>query len=55
MKVNPVAFLVVKDGNVRVLGIPAPASTTAERIVDLVPETIDRIADIIDNHSHKAE
>ena len=55
MKVNPVAFLVVKEGNVRILSVSAPASTTAERIVDLVPETLDRIANIVDNHTQKAE
>ncbi len=55
MKVNPVAFLVVKEGNVRILSVSAPASTTAERIVDLVPETLDRIANIVDSHTQKTE
>ena len=44
VKVTPVCFLVVKDGNVRILTIAEPANTTADRIVEMVPETLDRIS-----------
>lgn len=53
VKVSPVAFLVVKDGNVRVLPIPAPANTTADRIVEQVPDVLDKIADFIDSRTEK--
>ena len=53
VKVTPVAFLVVKEGNVRMLPVAAPASTTADRLVEMVPDTLDKIASFID--SRKAE
>ena len=54
VKVTPVAFLIIKDGNVRMLPVAAPANTTADRIVEMVPDTLDKIADFIDSHQ-KAE
>lgn len=53
VKVTPVAFLVVKEGNVRVVPIPAPANTTADRIVEQVPDVLDRIAEFIDSRTEK--
>lgn len=48
VKVTPVCFLVVKDGNVRILTIAEPANSTADRIVEMVPETLDRIGSFLD-------
>ncbi len=53
VKVSPVAFLVVKEGSVRVLPIPAPANTTADRIVEQVPDVLDKLADFIDSRTEK--
>lgn len=53
VKVSPVAFLVVKDGSVRVLPIPAAANTTADRIVEQVPDVLDKLADFIDARLEK--
>jgi len=53
IKVTPVAFLIVKDGNVRMLPVAAPANTTADRIVELVPDTLDKIAAFIDSRTEK--
>ena len=54
VKVNPVCFLIVKDGNVRMMPVAAPANTTADRIVEMVPDTLDKIASFIDSKSNKA-
>ena len=51
VKVNPICFLIVKDGNVRMMPVAAPASTTADRIVEMVPDTLDKIAAFIDSRS----
>ena len=48
VKVSPVCFLIVKDGNVRMISVPAPANTTTERIVEMLPETLDKIAAYLD-------
>ena len=53
IKVTPVAFLVVKDGGVRMLPVAEPASTTADRIVEMVPDTLDKIAAFIDSRTEK--
>lgn len=53
VKVTPVAFLVVKEGSVRVLPIPVPANTTADRIVEQVPDVLDKLADFIDSRMEK--
>ena len=51
VKVTPICFLVVKDGNVRMMPVAAPANTTADRIVEMVPDTLDKIAAFIDSRS----
>ena len=49
VKVTPVAFLVVKDGNVRIMTIAEPANATADRIVEMVPDTLDKISAFLDS------
>ena len=53
VKVTPVAFLVVKDGNVRMLPVAAPANTTADRVVEMVPDVLDKIGAFIDSRTEK--
>ena len=55
VKVNPVCFLVVKDGNVRMMPVPVPANSTADRILEMVPDTLDKISAFIDSKTNKAE
>lgn len=47
VNITPVAFLVIKEGNVRVLPIAEPASTSLDRALDLLPELVDRIAGLL--------
>ncbi|MDD6201286.1 MAG: GerW family sporulation protein [Firmicutes bacterium] len=55
VKVTPIAFLIVKDGSVRMLPVAAPANTTADRIVEQVPDVLDKIASFLDSRTKKAE
>ena len=55
VKVVPVAFLIVKDGSVRMLPVAAPANTTADRLVEMVPDTLDKIVSFVESHTNKAE
>lgn len=56
VKLEPVAFLVIKGGNVRIMNVAPPASTTADRILDMLPDAIDKIEGMIKNKSEsKAE
>ena len=43
--INPVAFLVVKEGTVKLLNINAPAETTLDRVIDMVPEVMDWVSE----------
>ncbi len=53
VKVTPIAFLIIKDGSVRMLPVAAPANTTADRIVEQVPDLLDKVANFIDTRTHK--
>ena len=53
VKVTPICFLIVKDGNVRMLPVAAPANTTADRLVEQIPDTLDKISAFIDSHTAK--
>lgn len=54
VKVTPVAFLIIKDGNVRMLPVATPANTTADRLVEMVPDTLDKISAFIDSRTQKS-
>lgn len=49
VKVTPICFLVVKDGNVRMMSVPTPANSTADRIVEMLPDTLDKISAFLDS------
>ena len=53
--VSPVAFIVVHDGNARVLSVNAPANTTADRLVELLPEVLNRISAAMEKHSKEKQ
>ena len=53
VKVTPIAFLIVKDGSVRMLPVAAPANSTADRIVEQVPDLLDKVAAFIDSRAEK--
>lgn len=49
------AFLVVKDGVTRMLPVGTPAITTVDRIVEMVPQVMDRVEGFIDKKREKAD
>ena len=55
VKIDPIAFLVVSSGTVRMLPVPVPANTTPDRIVELIPDTLDKISSFIDSRMPKTE
>lgn len=55
VKVTPVCFLIIKDGAVRMMPVAQPASTTADRIVEMVPDTIDKLTAFFENKKAEAE
>ena len=55
VKITPIAFLVVKEGSVRMIPVATPANTTADRLVEMVPDTLDKICAFIDSRTPKTE
>jgi sporulation protein YtfJ len=55
MSVTPVAFMVIKEGNVRMIPVALPANTTAERVVELVPDVLDKLTAYIDSRLDKGK
>lgn len=53
VKVTPVAFIVVSEGNVRMLPVAQAANTTADRLVEMIPDTLDKVSAFIDSHTRK--
>lgn len=55
VNVDPVAFLVVRDGNVRILPLLPPAEGVVGRVVDMVPELVDKITDFVEKQQEKKD
>ena len=51
VKVSPIAFLIVKDGNVRMLPVASAPNTTSERIVEMVPDLLDKVSAFLDKRN----
>ena len=55
VKIDPVAFLIVKDGVTRVMPVAVPAVATVDRVLELVPEVLDRVENFIDKKKAEKE
>lgn len=54
-KLEPVAFLVVRDGTVKLLPVAPPPATTVDRVIDTVPEVVDKVTGFIESQQAKKE
>ena len=45
--ITPVAFVVVKGDSVKMLNVAPPPSSTIDRIIETVPDIIDKVTDIV--------
>jgi len=44
--INPVAFLVVKDGDVKLVNVVnTPSNSTMDRVIDMVPGVLDKVSE----------
>ena len=55
IKVTPIAFLICRGENVRMLPVAAAPSTTADRLVEMVPDVLDRISEMLDKKNQQTE
>lgn len=54
IKVTPIAFIVIKGDSVRMLPVAQAPSTTADRIVEMVPDVIDQISALLPKKQEEA-
>lgn len=52
-KLEPVAFLIVKGESVRLLPVAPPPATTVDRVIEMVPEVVDKVTGFIDKQQEK--
>lgn len=52
IKIDPVGFLTISNGTVKMLNITAPANSTVDRLVELIPDIIDKIEDFINKRKN---
>ena len=50
--ITPIAFLVIANGNVRVIQIE-PFSSSVDRVIQSVPDVVDKISTIVENFKNK--
>ena len=47
VNISPVAFLVINGDNIKLINIAPPANTTVDRVIELIPELIDKVQALI--------
>lgn len=47
VSITPISFLVIRDGNVRMVSVEQPASTVADRVIDMVPGVVDKVSAMV--------
>lgn len=52
--INPVAFLTISNGNVKMLQID-PYNSSADRIVGMVPDIVDKVNEMLNSKKQKKE
>ena len=53
VKIDPVAFLVIRDGITRVLPVAVPPVSTLDRVVEMVPDLMDKVEKYFDKKQEK--
>lgn len=55
VKIEPVAFLVVKNGVTTVMPVAIPAMSTADRVLEMIPQLMDRVEGYVEKKKEKEE
>lgn len=51
--IDPMAFLIVKDGFTRVMPVAAPPMNTVDRVIEMAPDVIDKVTGFIEKQQDK--
>ena len=52
-KLEPVVFLVVRGDSVKLLPVAPPPATTVDRVIETVPEVVDKVTGFIEKQQEK--
>ena len=55
VKVEPVAFLVIRGSDVRLLPVGMPPAGPIDRVVDMVPDVVDKVTTFLDSRKKDKE
>ena len=55
VNISPVAFLIVKGDTVKLLPVAPPANTTVDRVVEMVPDVIDKVTGFLEKQQDKGD
>ena len=55
VKIDPVAFLVIKDGQTRMMPVAVPATATMDRVLEMAPQLIDRVEGFVNKKKEEKE
>ncbi len=47
VKIEPVSFLVIREGNVRMIGANTESHSSAEKLLDAMPDIIDKLKEVL--------
>lgn len=55
VNINPIAFLIVRGDNVKLLPVAPPPNGAVDRVVDMVPEIVDKITAFVDKQKQEKQ
>ena len=55
VSIVPVSFLIIQEGNVRVVSVEPPQATTVERVIDMVPNVVDKVTTMVGKNKSEPE
>ena len=54
-KMEPVAFLIIKGDSVKLLPVDPPPATTVDRVIEVVPEVVEKVTDFLEKQKKADE
>ena len=55
VNIAPVAFLIIKGDSVKLLPVDPPPATTVDRVIEVVPEVVEKVTDFLEKQKKADE
>ena len=53
VSISPVAFLIISEGNARILPVNMPADNSTDRLIEMIPDAVNGIQNFVSNRRGK--